>query len=398
MHRRQPAAPDMAAEEPSNPALGRVRVTPLLRTVPPNDAIRPRRWRQGVVLSPLVAMLMTGCSTLGPQSIHAGRAAYKEAIEQTGNRQVLDLIVKNRFGENAGLLAVSSVNANFRVSGTINGDIGIGDAANFAGNLVPLSLGAAYEESPTISYTPVASTDYLTNVSTHLPLEEAVLMINGGGQANMTATILLKSINGLRNPAYLGAGAAPGESGFLRFAELLGELQNAELLTLAADEDEAFAYILHDPDPRYDAIVREMMQLLSLRMPGELPVRVPIRLGIGKPRGLELLVATRSIAELIQIASASMDVPQSQIDSGVALPTPPLGAVGDLIDIRSSDSRPDAALVERPAQGRWYYIANDDARSKVYFRLLTRLAEARLGDAARSGQSRPVLTVPVVAR
>lgn len=354
--------------------------------------------RRGKILIALtLAAGLVGCNTLGPEAIYSGRAAYNEAIEKTNNQQMFEVIVKNRFGESSGLLAVASVSANFRVTGSVNADFGIGNPANFAGNLVPLSTGAAYEESPTITYAPVAGKDFLAEIFGHLPLEFVVLMIQGGARADQAAVTLMRSINGLRNPAYLTPEVPQADPRFLRMAELLGKLQRAELLSLATDGKDSYAYITPHPNPEYLAMVDELADLLSLsrQSPSTTAYKVPIRLGIGTPKGHEILIETRSITELIKIASASMEVPDEQVQAGLAMPAPKLGPVGDYVKIRSSQTAPENALVSSRMHGTWYYIAENDLASKLYFRLLERLTNARIADTARTNKAGPVLTLPV---
>ena len=50
--------------------------------------------------------------------------------------------------------------ANLSTTATAEAQLGIGPASNYKGNLVPLSIGATYEENPTISYTPVQGERY----------------------------------------------------------------------------------------------------------------------------------------------------------------------------------------------------------------------------------------------
>ncbi len=355
------------------------------------------RQRSFAILALTLSAALGGCDTLGPQAIYNGRPAYNEAIERTDNQQMFEVIVKNRYGESAGFMAVSSVSANFRIQGSIDAQFGIGNGVNYAGNLVPLNTGAAYEESPTITYSPVAGKDFLAEFFGHLPLEFAILMIQGGVKADQAAVMLLKSINGLRNPAYLDEEQSKTDPRFLRVASLLGELQSSELLSLVTDGKDSYIYIVSDLDPHYRATFDELASLLSLPTPPTSggAYRIPIHLGVGAPQGTEILLETRSVAELIKVASAAMEVPADQLQAGVALPAPPLGLIGDLITIRSSKTEPSDVLVSSHIRGVWYYIPNDDLTSKLYFRLLERLVNARIADTARHNRSGPILTLPV---
>src|SRR5262245_36271021 len=101
------------------------------------------------------AVWLCGCSrllgpraTLGPGAIVRGRGLYNEVISETSNEQTLELIVRARYGEPAGLLSVTSVTANLRATATTAAALGAGPDSNSKANLVPRSLGLAYEGTP----------------------------------------------------------------------------------------------------------------------------------------------------------------------------------------------------------------------------------------------------------
>ena len=94
---------------------------------------------------------LCGCAVVGPQSISAGRGVYTETINRTSDEQTLNMLVRLRYDETFGMMSVASVTANLQFSAQAATNIGIGDSENYAGNLVPLSAGVAYEENPTIS-------------------------------------------------------------------------------------------------------------------------------------------------------------------------------------------------------------------------------------------------------
>lgn len=100
-----------------------------------------------------------------------GRAMYNRAMVATNNEQILDMIVRTRYEETAGLLAVQSITANVRVQGSVSAQFGIGPDSNFTGNLVPLSAATLYEENPTISYVPIQGEKYLRQLLAPLPLD-----------------------------------------------------------------------------------------------------------------------------------------------------------------------------------------------------------------------------------
>ena len=108
------------------------------------------------LLASLLAVVLAGCSLVGPSAVRNGRMAYNEAITETNNQQLLMAVIRNRYDETASLLAVASVTANVSVTTSTGIELGVGDSDNYEGNIVPFSAGAVYEENPTISYVPVA--------------------------------------------------------------------------------------------------------------------------------------------------------------------------------------------------------------------------------------------------
>ncbi|HBE92527.1 MAG TPA: hypothetical protein DDW55_08355 [Gammaproteobacteria bacterium] len=110
---------------------------------------------RNLVISCIIGSLLAGCNTVGSDAIRSGRLTYNSAIAETNSQQMLMAIVHNRYAEESHLLAVASVTANVRVRTGAAVEVGVGNNENFAGNLVPFSATAVYEENPTISYVPV---------------------------------------------------------------------------------------------------------------------------------------------------------------------------------------------------------------------------------------------------
>ena len=108
-----------------------------------------------------VAISFAGCSLSGPTSVATGRSAYNLIINKTEDEQILNLVVRERYDETYGLLAVSSVTSSIKTTVRAASELGFGPTSNYDGNLVPLTIGAAYEENPTISYVPLAGEAFL---------------------------------------------------------------------------------------------------------------------------------------------------------------------------------------------------------------------------------------------
>src|SRR5262247_2919700 len=121
--------------------------------------------------------VLAGCQTLGPAALRAGRGAYNDVIARTSSEQTLGLIVRLRYADPIGLLAVSSVTAGLKFSAEAKSEVGFGPRANYAGQLVPFSAGIGYEDSPTIAYTPVDGEAFLREWLSPVTMETLALVL-----------------------------------------------------------------------------------------------------------------------------------------------------------------------------------------------------------------------------
>ncbi len=344
----------------------------------------------------VLALLTQGCAVLGPAAIRGGRAAYNDAIVATNNEQVLAMIVRMRYGEPAGLLAVSSITASMRFQATIGAQWGVGPESSYAGNLVPLSAGAAYEESPTISYVPVQGEAYLRQVLSPLPLDLTLLLLGAMHESPGVTTLLLRSVNGFQNPAALMDAGAEPDPRFAHFAELLAGLGRGGHLTWAEEpgEQRSFVLAIRGEGPAYEQQLGEMFSALGFAAPRlENVIRLPVTLGAGMPERPAIHFAPRSLYELLNIAAASTDVPPEHLESGLAHPLPPGGPALSCIHIRRSASRPGEAMTAVRHHGWWYFIDGTDAASKETFRILESIISVEMAETIKGPA--PLLTLPV---
>ena len=114
--------------------------------------MKSSRYRTGIGLALVTAgvlgSLLAGCTVVGPAAISSGRLAYNEAITETDNQQMLMIVIHNRYEERGSLLAVASVTATVSVTTSTAVQLGVGDDANYAGNLVPFGAAAVYLQRP----------------------------------------------------------------------------------------------------------------------------------------------------------------------------------------------------------------------------------------------------------
>lgn len=353
-----------------------------------------------IILAVLLLGPLAGCGVLGPSAITGGRLAYNEAVAETDRQQILLAVINNRYQQQGSLLAVSSITAS--LSFTVNGGLqaGRGDSSAYAGNLVPISAGAAYEENPTISYTPIGGERYLRRMMSPLPIALLARLAASMTEPAQVYGIMVAAMNGIRNPLFYYSGKAAIGSGarFQRLVALMVMLTHAQVLVWVDDPGHSggVALSLEHYSPQYSAEVGELLALLGLDIPHQpgAALRIPVTMAVGADRKTAIVLRTRSLYQLAELLSAAVELPAADQRPGVARSYPPGGPIGSRLHVRWSATRPQRAAVAVNHRGGWFYIADDDSVTKGYFLFLGAMWEVTIAEAASSA-SRPVLTLPV---
>src|SRR5262249_39625967 len=220
----------------------------------------------GLLAGILLMYVTQGCAVVGPSSLSRGRVAYAEVIAETNAEQSLATLVRLRYGAPWVLLAVSSVTAQVRFSTDARAEFGVGPKANFAGALVPLSSGVAYDENPTISYLPVQGDKHLRQLLSPILPELLVPIINSSLDTKETLALLVMNINGIPNPSFVTTSEAARDDRFNQIADLMGTLSRAGALRFveSATKEAGFSLWLHDYSPAYQQQVIDLLALLTV--------------------------------------------------------------------------------------------------------------------------------------
>ena len=345
-----------------------------------------------------IAFALSGCAIVGPRSISMGRADYNEAINRTEDEQMLLSIVKGRYGETFSLLAVTGVAANVRFGAKAGVEMGFGPRSNYAENLVPFSGGMAYEENPTITYTPVQGENYLRQLLSPIPLNILVLIIRTATYSDYYISLLVNRINDLQNPDFLEAPSAEPERRFQRFLEVYKELAQAGVLQWVEDprKEVDFDILITGYAPAHTDKVREYLTLLGLSMPtGESEdIVLPVIFAVKGRELNNIAISTRSTFDLIEIFRAAVEIPQAHVDAGLTIDYPMTGLVGKNLRIQASKDRPKHAVVAVKHRGHWFYIDETDMHTKLFYDVVRTLWSVSIA-AASDQRAAPVLTIPV---
>ena len=344
----------------------------------------------------VVTLGLYGCAVVGPQSITAGRGAYTEVINRTEDEQILNVLVRMRYDETFGMISVTSVTANLRFSALAGAEIGVGDSANYAGSLVPLSAGVAYEENPTISYVPLNGADFLRRMISPVSVTEWILMAGSVEQKGRLLDVAVHRVNGLRNSF---PGDEPRSPEFARFVELYDQLRRAAVLDIVqapeTGKEGNYFWDIHDYEGAHDRSVREFLDLLGIdvKLDGS-AIFLPVRTAVGRSTSA-IHVQMRSAHDVLRVFAAGIEIPSAHLEAGIVEPlTFAVSEERQFFKIRSSENRPDDATVRIRFRNRWFYIDATDTPSKQAFTFLRTFIGVRLADPGEV-QRAPVLTIPV---
>ncbi len=350
-----------------------------------------------LLLGVLLGMLQA-CTSLGPRALSEGRPAYNEAIAATNAEQYLSWVVRMRYGLPASQLAVSSITANMRFSSTVSVNAGVGPSENYVGNLVPLSGGVTYDENPTISYVPLQGEKHLRSLMSPVPMDILGLLLNMNYQPGAVMAIVVRRVNGVPNHDFLNTSEQKADRRFEKLLAVTNRLSRADKLAFVVSGEKGKAYHvwLHDYLPDFRQDVEEFLNLLSIEgvAPDGSDISLPVIGALRRSRNKSIAIQTRSVLDIGRIASASVDVPETDLEQGLTVLFPETGPTGKFIHVRRAAERPPKAMAATRFEDWWYYIAGDDGYSKQYFTLFTALMSVQLTETAAESRA-PVLTVPV---
>jgi hypothetical protein len=344
------------------------------------------------LLCALVAVL-GACSVVGPNAIRNGRMAYNEAILTTNNEQLLMVAIHDRYEENANLLVVASVTANVHTTNSASVEAGFGGGENYRGNLVPFSAEMVYEENPTISYVPVAGAKYTRQVMAPIPIATLAQFTGTLEDPAGIYWAFVSSVNGIANPDFT---SSPPDPRFERFVTLMTQLSQLGCLHWVETKPGEFAVAIERCGAEHVEQVAALLEVLGIPVSHATGANLVLPVGLALQRNTDsdITLTTRSIIDLMELLSAAIDVPQADLDSGIAKSFGPRGAVANRLRVAYSKDKPKSAAVVAPYRNGWFYIDERDQVTKRFFRLLTTLWTVTLADNTGTSNA-PVLTVPV---
>jgi len=339
---------------------------------------------------------LSGCAVMGKSSISKGRMVYSEVINYTADQEILNMIVRERYAQTFGMLNVASVTANVKFRASAGAEFQAWESDSKTDELIPLSIGLAYEENPTISYIPVQGESTMRRLVMPITIDEGFVVLQAASEWDVASRELFRSVNSLQNPL-----RRPPSPEFERFIDLYVELRRAGFLrfgrtAMTKEAEPQYVASLSDYGSEHTADVRAFLDLLGIEgktVDGQ-EIVLPFYISTAKRKTGAINVETTSALDWIRHAGSMVEVPAPHLEAGIVEQSSWEEEENRFITIRSSKSRPKNAVVAVSFRDWWFYIDATDTRSKQSFRLIKFLIRLRL-DLEGGKQQVPVLTVPV---
>ena len=342
-------------------------------------------------------VLLTGCASIGPQTIDRDRFDYTTAVAESWKTQMLLNIVKLRYSDTPVFLDVPSVISQYAIQGRIN--LGAGwNTSLTAGDTQTVGVEGSYAERPTITYTPLSGEKFTRSLLTPIPPASLLFFIQSGWPVKLLFELCVKSVNDLDNRSTAPGFARTADPEFQEWLELMTRIQRSGAVgTQIVRKDKWEAAVIsfrRKVDPEIARDITEARQLLGIDPNA---TEITVTYGSTATANNKVAMLTRSIMEIIIEMASQIDVPAEHVTEGRTYATAPeIGPGTDQVRpfsrVHTGRERPADAFALIRNRGRWYWIDDRDRLSKLHFTFLMVLFS--LAETGAVPQT-PLITVPI---
>ena len=340
-------------------------------------------------------LLLAACTSRGPVQVEQDRFDYSDYISESWKSQGLMNIVRMRYVDWPVFMEIQQVISAYRweIFGTVKGEVRTPIENQF--NKVDGAITGRYQENPTVIYKPLSGALYSKAMLS--PPRPAVLLalIKTGMPADQMFRISVHSINGVTNDYVDGNAFYPAYEPFNRFVQLLRELQlkNALGIEVAKGKHDLEKLNLRFKTEKMNE--KELQELASLKDIFGLDKtrdRYRIVFGSSSINNATIALRTRSIIQVLETLSATVEVPPADIESdavpdwNVSTNEQTYNIYEPIMAIKSGDEAPSDAYAAVKYLDNWFWIADTDARSKRSFQYLSLLLTITESGSTPGGQ------------
>ncbi len=375
---------------------------------------------QRVPLLCCLVLLLAACNA-GPKLLPGNRLDYNRNLRRSNEEELLLNIVRMRYYEQPFFLQVGSISSNFGISaGLAAGGQYYDRPSTMARNSMNLSAQGSVSENPTITYTPVQGETHAKRLLAEIGVDRLALFVRAGWHVDDVFRLMVEHIAALENDFSAGAASRADEGqraksikGFLELCALLRQKQISRNLTIYEERQAQGAVHILEVRLADPAEARRLGQLLGrpLRLtpiPGGQVARLRLEAvdsfvlaAAASDAGDNVVpIRMRSFLEAMMGLAAGVEPSAEDVARGAALQLNNaasdalLKAYGlpPLLVVHRSAASPAQAAVTAEYRDAWFYVDDNDTRSKALMMLLGNLYALQSGDVE---SITPLLTIPV---
>jgi len=364
------------------------------------------------VLLLLLLALAGGCS-LGPAKLPATRMDYNVAVQRSGNEEMLLNLVRMKYFEQPVFLQVGSIASSFsyNVGATATGTFP--DQRDFLRsiytNYTPTITGQ-YTDAPTVTYTPYQGQTYSQQFLAELDFDRFVVLYRSGWDIEYLMRILVERIGRLDHSFDARVGFAQDKhQDFLELTKIIADMDDngfLDIVTVSGGKDKPNLTVMgmrFKDKAEADRVGQLLGSDLKVQTTAQGHLVAKVRLVAVKDAALGLdstpdgglpilALRLRNCLRAMDILAQGTEAPPELVSRRAAFNLRP--QFMDVMDIRASATPPSNAFVSVRHGGWWYFISNDDTRSKEVLQLMLNLFALQSADPPKNS---PVLTLPVGA-
>lgn len=326
---------------------------------------------------PLVAMLLAGCTHLGPQTVTRDRFDYNTALSNSWKEQTLLNIVKLRYADMPLFVEVASIVSGYTLEGSVN-LAGTFPLDSSTGDVLGLGTSGKYTDRPTITYAPITGSHFNKSFMTPIPPGAILFLMQSGWSAELIFPLTVDSVNGLRSRVAAGVNQRAGDPGYYRVVELLREIQQSGAIGMRIksnqDAQDTTVMFFHRAalSPEMHAALVEGEQLLGLQAGLR---EASIHYGFISESDTDIALLTRSMLQIMIELATMIDVPPEHVEQGLTVPAredqdAEIVQASQMLQVKYSKERPANALTAVKYRDYWFWIDDGDFRSKRTFAFL----------------------------
>lgn len=366
-----------------------------------------------LLISCLMAVIvLTGCTSLGPQVIRQEQRPYNEALVYSWKEQLLLNLVRLKYRDDPYFIEVTGITSNHSIDLSANATISFPNMSTF--NSQKATAGVAYRNQPVITYIPLQGECYVKKLLSPIPLKMIMALTNSGWSIERVLNVCVQEINGIYNAVSAGCPTpeiAPEYKEFERLTHNLRTLQLANLLAAGDDpcHDPTTPENLVEPGKDlymkiirgrgHDQLINEVLTTMGVDLNAERYLFSTNPLSCDCPNKIK--IRPRTFLGVLYYLSQAVQVPQAHIDAGLVTvtmcedgkPCDWSEIIGEDMRILSQCNEPSCAAVKVCYGGYWFYIDDRDLDSKSTFMLLSKLFNIQAASSA--GGTPPQLTIPL---